>query len=67
MSVSTVTAAAINRAVKALESAGHQVRAARLYPDGSVALLTDEAAVALPAPADTSWVEMAGEPEARAA
>lgn len=57
----TVSAAQISRAVKALEDAGHPVKAARLYPDGSIALLTEVDAEALPAADAGSWVDLAGE------
>lgn len=61
MSAPSVSAAQISRAVSALEKAGHEVKAARLYPDGSIALLTEVAAEALPSTAYLDWVEMAGE------
>ena len=67
VSASSVTSAQINRAVKALEDAGHPVRAARLYPDGSIALLTDVHAEALPEAVLGSWVDLAGGEEAHRA
>ena len=57
----TLSAAMIQRAMRAFEGMGRPVKAARLYPDGSVALLTDAAGEALPDRNIDSWVELAGE------
>lgn len=36
------TKAQVRRAVKATEDAGHKVRGVRVYPDGSIEVLTGE-------------------------
>ncbi len=60
----TVSAAQISRAMTAFEKAGQTVKGARLYPDGSITLLTDLAPEQLPTPTTESWVDFTGEPEA---
>ena len=51
----------IAAAFRAFEKAGTPVKAARVYLDGSIGLLTDVAEETLPAVVETSWVDCAGE------
>lgn len=57
----TVSAAQLQRALRAFESHGRPIRSARLYPDGAVLLLSDnspEAAFSESEPG--SWIELVG-------
>jgi hypothetical protein len=60
--MSKVGRARLVEAVHALESCGHPVRGLLLSPDGSITLLTEVPADALPSnDAGSSWVDLAGE------
>jgi hypothetical protein len=55
-----VTASQLARTIKALASAGVAVRGARVYPDGSVSLLT-EAERAPPVKDEADWIDLLGQ------
>lgn len=59
-----VSKVAIARAITAIESCGHPVKGLRLHVDGSVSVLTEVPAGALPsANDDGDWVSLAGQKE----
>jgi len=56
----SVTTAQLTRTIRALQGAGVQVRGARVYPDGSVSLLTEADPMPL-AKEGADWIDFCGE------
>lgn len=61
--MTAITKAQIERAITAMESTGHPVKAIRLSTDGSIKLLTEDEQPALASNDDGEWVSLAGQTE----
>lgn len=60
----SISRASIERAITAMESTGHPVKALRLSPDGGIELLTEGDGPALASNDDAEgWLSLAGQTE----